>query len=345
MSGPSIGDRLKAALLWFSKKSIEDQMKIISAIPKGDEELRDLLPEEERFHVRTIVLILRGREKDWSMYFLLDVGLNRKVAEALIEAVRETLPPRVENLLNLPLERLRDLMKAGISSYFKRIEPEDKSLEMRSILSYLNRNIRNIDLFYREAGFKRLRNELHNKHFTEKEINALLTPLKTKIEEMANSVYSKLKKPTMPPPAGPDESHFNFIFRHGIKARNELNTFKGTYTADMVIDPFITVSLSLTKEEMDRVYQKMVEINFFDYPDRFSVYAPPWKDIIGVTPHDSYYFKVVYNSKIKELFWEAENIVQDENTDKLLELIKLIQDIIYSKEEFKKLPKRRAGYM
>lgn len=340
----STDSRLRAALSWFSKKSIEDQMKIISTIPKGNEELSNLLSREERSHLIPIY-ILRYLEKEEVITFLLETGLNRRVAVALFEALRETLPPRVENLLNLPPERLRDYMKVGISSYFERIEPEDKSIEMRSILSFLNKNIRNIDLFYREDSFERLRKELYDKDFTEEQIDALLAPLKTKIEEMSNSVYSKLKKPTIPPPAGPDEYPFNFIFRHGHKARNELNTFKGTYRVDMVIDPFITFSLSLSKDEMDRILQKMVEIDFFDYPDRFSAYLPPWKDIIMVTPHSSYYFKVAYKSRIKELFWEAEKIVQDKKTAKLRELITLIQDIIYSKEEFKKLPRLRAGYI
>ena len=54
-----------------------------------------------------------------------------------------------------------------------------------------------------------------------------------------------------------------------------LDTFKGTYTKDMVMDPSITVPLSLSEEEMDRIYQKMVEIDFFNYPDKFSVSVPP----------------------------------------------------------------------
>lgn len=264
---------------------------------------------------------------------------------ALFEAIRETLPPSVVNLLNLSPKKIREYMKEGISSHFERIELEDKSIEMRSILTFLSDNVRDIDLFYREANFKRINNKLHKIGFTEEQINALLAPMKTKIKEMANSVYSKLKKPTTPLPARPDESHFNFIFRFGILGRNKLNTFKGTYTADMVIDPFITISLPLSNEEMERVYQKMIEINFFDYPDKFSISIPPGARSGRVMSHESYYFKVEHNSKIKELSWEDEIIYKDERAEKLRELIKLITDIIRSKEEFKKLLEPRAGYI
>lgn len=145
------------------------------------------------------------------------------------------------------------------------------------------------------------------------------------------------------PPHSP--SNFNLIFKYGVGAKNELNTFEGTYTKDMVIDPSITVDLSLSKEELDRIYQKMIEINFFGYPDEFSVFVPPWQSVGIVTPYASYYFKVEYNSKVKELWWEDEITNENEKADKLRELIKLIRDIIESKEEYKKLPPPRGGYI
>ena len=139
-------------------------------------------------------------------------------------------------------------------------------------------------------------------------------------------------------------SNFNLIFKYGVMARNELNTFEGTYTKDMVIDPSITVELSLTEEELGRIYQKMVEIDFFDYPDEFSVSVAFGELTAMVTPYSSYYFRVEYNSSIKELWWEDEIKNKNKEADKLRELIKLIRDIIESKEEYKKLPEPTSGY-
>ena len=153
-----------------------------------------------------------------------------------------------------------------------------------------------------------------------------------------------LKQPTLLPTI-PSEFNFNLIFKYGVGARNELNTFKGEYTKDMVLDLPITVSLSLSNDELDRIYQKMVAINFFDYPDKFSVSVPPGETIGMVTPYSSYYFKVEYNSKIKELSWEDNITNKDEKAEKLRELIKLIVEIVESKEEYKKLPPPRGGYM
>lgn len=153
-----------------------------------------------------------------------------------------------------------------------------------------------------------------------------------------------LKQSTIPPTTS-DRSNFNLIFRYGVGANNELNTFRGTYTKDMILDPSITVGLSLSQEELYRIYQKMIEIDFFNYPENFSVFIPPGEGITMVTPYPTYYFKVEYNSKIKELSWGAEIVNEDEKADKLRELNELIIDIIESKEEYRRLPSPRGGYL
>ena len=137
---------------------------------------------------------------------------------------------------------------------------------------------------------------------------------------------------------------FNLIFKYGVGAKNELNTFEGTYTKDMIMDPSVTVELSLTEEEVDRFYQKMLDIEFFDYPDEFSVSVAPGSLTKIVTPYSSYYFKLEYNSSIKELRWEDEIKNRNEEADKLRELIRLIRDIIESKEEYQELPEPTSGY-
>jgi hypothetical protein len=138
---------------------------------------------------------------------------------------------------------------------------------------------------------------------------------------------------------------FNLIFKYGVTAKNELDTFKGTYTKDLILDPSITIELRLSEEEMDRIYQKMVKIDFFNYPDEFTVSVPAGESVGMVTPHSTYYFKVEYNSEEKELKWEDKITNPDEKAAKLRELINLIKSIIESREEYKKLPEPKSGYL
>jgi hypothetical protein len=140
---------------------------------------------------------------------------------------------------------------------------------------------------------------------------------------------------------------FNLVFKYGYGTvnKNVLNTFDGTYTKDMVSDPPITIEFSLSDEEMDRIYQKMVEVNFFCYPDKFVIPVPEGEFVGAGSPYQGYYFKVECGHKVKVLQWEDEITNKNEDTGKLRTLIRLIRDIIESKEEYKNLPSPRGGYL
>ena len=147
-----------------------------------------------------------------------------------------------------------------------------------------------------------------------------------------------------PPDVKPPDFNLIFKYGYGFPNKNVLNTFEGTYTKDMIVDPSITVNMSLSEEEMDRIYQKMLEIDFFDYPDEFSVSVPAGELVTMEDPYMGYYFKVEYNTKIKELWWEDNITNKDEKADKLRALIQRIRNIIEAKEEYYKLPAPRGAY-
>ena len=141
------------------------------------------------------------------------------------------------------------------------------------------------------------------------------------------------------------EGEFNFLFRYGVTGGNILDTFQDMYIKDMISEPPIVIGFSLTPEEMDSIYQKMVEIDFFSYPDEFEVTVPEGELVQLVTPYSYYYFKVQYNGRTKELTWEDKISNPDEKADKLKELINLIINIVESKEEYKNLPQPSSGYL
>jgi hypothetical protein len=141
------------------------------------------------------------------------------------------------------------------------------------------------------------------------------------------------------------QSEFNLIFRYGVGAKNELNTFNGTFTKDMVNKPSSTINMYLSEKELERIRQKMVEIDFFNYQDVFSISVPSGESTITVTPHSSYYFRVKLNSEVKELQWDDDIVNRNDDADKLRELIKIIRDIITSREEYKQLPEPASGFM
>jgi hypothetical protein len=140
------------------------------------------------------------------------------------------------------------------------------------------------------------------------------------------------------------ESNFSLIFKYGVTAKNELNTINGTYTKDMIVAPSITVKLILSPGELDRIYQKMQEINFFDYPDKFSIAIPTTATFRIHSPSDKYYFKVTNGIRITELSWDDYIDYEDIQASNLRELIQLIENIITSKAEYQTLPAPLGGY-
>ena len=136
------------------------------------------------------------------------------------------------------------------------------------------------------------------------------------------------------------ENDFNLLFRHGVGAKNELNTFEGTYTKDMVLDPPITISLILSEEELEQIHQKMIEIDFFNYPEDF----PPHPGHV-ITPCTNYFIKVEHGSIVKEINWNTNSMLESNIQDNLWQLAGCIIDIVEQKPEYKVLPPANGGYI
>jgi hypothetical protein len=137
---------------------------------------------------------------------------------------------------------------------------------------------------------------------------------------------------------------FNFIFKYGVSGKNTLNTFQGTFIKDMGADPAIAIELKLTPEEQKTIFEKMTEMDFFGYPDKFSIDVADNETKVERIPYPSYLFKVQNGGKVRELLWHDKYFNSDARGDKLKELINLIINIIESKEEYQKLPEPREGY-
>jgi hypothetical protein len=131
----------------------------------------------------------------------------------------------------------------------------------------------------------------------------------------------------------------NIVFRWGVGAKNELNTFEGTFTKDLVVDGTKTTRLSLSQEELSQIRQKMVDIGFFDYPENF----PP-KPGYGVDPRMDYYLKVQIGSTVKEVSWNAESMIDSSIQDNLGQLYTYLVSIIVQKPEYKMLPPANGAY-
>lgn len=133
---------------------------------------------------------------------------------------------------------------------------------------------------------------------------------------------------------------FNFVFNYGIGAKNQINTLEGTYTKDMVVESSITTNLNLSDEEMNTIFSEMKRINILNYPDNFNP-----KSDMKTTPYNTFTIKIYFDKKEKSINWNDENASDSKEAEYLRAVFKKIISITENKEEYKKLPKAKGGYL
>lgn len=112
----------------------------------------------------------------------------------------------------------------------------------------------------------------------------------------------------------------------------------------MVTAPSVATRMYLTQDDMDEIHQKMLDIDIFEYPGIFVVTVPPGSLYSIVMPHNIYYFYVKDGSQTKELTWDDEIQNPNDQATQLRSLNQLIQNVISSKDEYKKLPTPTSAY-
>jgi len=145
-----------------------------------------------------------------------------------------------------------------------------------------------------------------------------------------------------------EASRYDLVFVYGIKGNrpdpvNRLDTMRGTFTKDMVMDPPIAFGLTLTNEQMARIMKKMTEIGFLSYA---SLYAPPRGPVVGsVTPYSTYHLKLYRDGvMVKQVRMDTDRESDDTRTENLVSLFTFIIDSIESTDAWKESPTPRSGY-
>jgi hypothetical protein len=141
---------------------------------------------------------------------------------------------------------------------------------------------------------------------------------------------------------------FDFVLKYGVAAGNIINTFEGTYTKDMVVEPDTTIDFLLSPEEMAKIRKMMVEVNVFDYPNHFD---PPMSDSgesrFGrmTMPYPTYELKIRMGDREHEIIWHDSRESSARKALRLRKMILQILKIIHSKEKIENLPPAKGAYL
>jgi len=136
------------------------------------------------------------------------------------------------------------------------------------------------------------------------------------------------------------EQNFAFKFQFGSCYSDVLDTFNSTFTKDLVSAPAITIPFQLSDKQLVSIYQKMMDIKFFNYPDVFSA-----RDPIGIhQPAERYQIAVRNGIISKTVDWNDKFMApEDTELNNLRSLFQIIIEMISANPEYIKLPQRKGG--
>ncbi|WP_391209342.1 hypothetical protein [Psychrobacillus sp. L4] len=135
---------------------------------------------------------------------------------------------------------------------------------------------------------------------------------------------------------------FGFSIQFGVGKNNEINTFEGTVTKDLIADGITTAAVTFTDEEMGEIYEKMKEVNIVETKKL----TPESIDgtICIQEPHEEDEWKITFDGEtithsVSGAFCEPTN-----DAKQLLELRNYVFSIIRCKQEYIELPESKGGY-
>ncbi|ACT01139.1 hypothetical protein [Paenibacillus sp. JDR-2] len=136
----------------------------------------------------------------------------------------------------------------------------------------------------------------------------------------------------------PEDFRFSVSFGYGEVNKNEIDTYNGTVTKDLVTKGTASAALTFSKDELQSIYGKMKDIAILS-EKRF-----PQKGNCSQTPSSTDSWKITVNGETKTLSWTNEYCDVTKDAQDLLELRSYIQKIVEGKDTYKALPAAEGGY-
>lgn len=138
-------------------------------------------------------------------------------------------------------------------------------------------------------------------------------------------------------PSHPED--FEIVLKYGVRTRNILDTREGTFTKDLILDPPVTVKLTLTERELDTIWHLIQENGFYTLEEQ------SWARAKSISPEYNYtLFVHAEGYSDKEVTMTDLYSNYPPNEEAFFNITKKIVSIIENKPAYKALPKPRGGY-
>ena len=147
-----------------------------------------------------------------------------------------------------------------------------------------------------------------------------------------------------PPEDMPQEmpSDFDFSLQFGIQKKNEINTFEGKLTKDLIADGTVTDDLILTEEEMKDIYERMLEIKIVETKD----FTPEHinGEVCTQELHEEDEWTIRINGETLTHSISGSFCEPTDDAKQFFDLRDEVFNKIKRKDAYKSLPESRGGY-
>jgi hypothetical protein len=130
---------------------------------------------------------------------------------------------------------------------------------------------------------------------------------------------------------------FDIVFTYGYGPGNTLDTRDNTYISRLT-DPKITIEISMTEEELDKIWKTIQQHHFYELEPQNPAYAE------SVQPVQKYTLTVYTQGYSEKTVSMAKLGPQTLSEFRFFKITNTIQNIIENKPEYKALPEPRGGY-
>ncbi|WP_156123834.1 hypothetical protein [Paenibacillus sp. FSL R7-0273] len=132
---------------------------------------------------------------------------------------------------------------------------------------------------------------------------------------------------------------FAFSVRFGVMGKNEINTFEGTVTKDLVVKGTAQAELVLTDSEKADIYARLRTINIYR-----ELKLEPDRKYCAKTPFSEEHWQIRVDGEVRSFSWDEEKCEITADAEQLRELRSYIFELVQAKPAYLELPEAVGGY-
>jgi hypothetical protein len=150
------------------------------------------------------------------------------------------------------------------------------------------------------------------------------------------------------------QRNMNFLYKTGIGGGDELNTNTNIFTKDMIMESPVKAQVILSESQFGQINNKLIQMDFEAYPNSCETIIINDLDknheSVLITPDSEYTLTIESGGKSKTIICTGSQLDElmtkdSQKLKNLKELFEMIDNMIYSNPNYKKLPKPKASYI